>query len=336
MLRHVIVALTLTQVASGQTAEPPVQLRWVAPEGCPSEAYVRERTEALLVRGLDDPGHPALAVVVTVERRASGWRASLELTTPAGRRVRVLGARSCEALADAAALLLALTIDPTARPGEEGPSAAPVDRPVTGISLAMPEKLPSSPITATVAPPTRLQSGERGSPPARRLRGFLGAAFSVQAGGAPGAALGGVGTGGLRWRHMSVVVLASLAASPVAREIAPGSSLRARHGWAALAACGHVVRGRFELPVCGGWFAGAVRAEATGLSASRVLRLPWTGGYLGVGVRYMLHALVGVTLDAHALIPVVRPSFVVEGLGVVHRAAYVAAGGQLGLEIRFP
>jgi hypothetical protein len=37
-----------------------------------------------------------------------------------------------------------------------------------------------------------------------------------------------------------------------------------------------------------------------------------------------------------ALLPVLRPSFVVDGIGVVHEAAPVAASGQLGLEFRFP
>lgn len=333
MLRPILLALT--SLWGEPPPDAPVHLQWSAPEGCPPVEYVRARTEALLGRGLDDPRHPQVDARVIVERRAGRWSAALELATGDGRRARTLRAASCEALADAAALLLAVTIDPTARlAGLAGAvAAAPTDR----APVDVPTDVPVAERPAVVQELARPRpSPPAGARPDRRPHALVGLAFALQGGGAPGLALGAAGAVGLGWRRARLLLLGSYAAPASPRAIAPGARLHTTQGWAALAGCAVFARGRFAAPICGGWFAGSIRGVATGLARAGPLRLPWTGLVVGVGLRVALHRNVAATFDALALVPVVRPSFVVEQLGVVHQAAAVAASGQLGLELRFP
>ncbi|MBA3544959.1 MAG: hypothetical protein H0T76_00600 [Nannocystis sp.] len=349
MLLPLIFALaSSTQGAPEPSPEPQVQVRWTAPVGCPSVEYVRARTEALLGRELEDPRHPPVEASVTIRRQSGGWSASLELATFEGRRRRPLRAGTCEALADVVALLLAVTIDPTARfPSlEAAPDGVqPTDRSPVGIPDAVPvERSPEAPAPAPRQTPPPSPSPSPSPPPSprpapdhrRRLQGFVGAGFTLQGGGVPGLALGAAGSGGLAWARARLLVTAAYAAPVSSSALAPGARLAARQGWAAIAGCGLLVRRRLEVPLCGGWFAGAMRAVGSGLDDGRPVRLPWTGLVLGAGLRYVFHPRIAAAMDVLALVPVLRPSFIVDGLGVVHQAASLAASGQIGLELRFP
>lgn len=339
MRRSLILALASSMGGAPEPSLGPVQVHWSAPATCPAVEHVRARTEALLGRGLEDPRHPQVEASVTIHRRSGAWSAVLELGTREGRRRRTLRAGSCLALADVVALLLAVTIDPTARfpTLEVAPEAIrPVDRGPVGVPEAVPVPAGEAPLPVEPAAP----QPPAGAPsrPARRRGplGFVGAAFGLQGGGVPGLGLAAAGSAGLDWARARLLVTGAYAAPTHAYSFAPGASLAARQGWAAIAGCGLLARRRVELPLCGGWFAGAMRAVASGLDGGRPQRLPWTGLVLGVGLRYVFHPRIAAAVDVLALVPVLRPSFVVEGLGVVHRAAAVAASGQIGLELRFP
>lgn len=339
MLRPALLALAST--IGGPTdppLDPPVRLRWLAPDDCPNAEAVRARTEALLGHGLDDPRHPPVDADIAVRGRAGRWTAALALATRDGRRVRPLRATTCEALADAAALLLAVTIDPTAASSRAllAPSVAPTDRRPT----AIPESVPLPP--RALAPPPRSPAAPARelAPPSARVRArphvFLSASFAAHAGAAPGLALGASGASGLAWRRARLLLTATFAASARSLELAPGARLDARHGAVALAGCRVFARRRVELPLCAGWFGGTIRASASGLDRARPVRLPSTGLLLFAGLRVLLHRHLALALDLGLQVPVVRPSFLVDGLGVAHRAAPVASGGQFGLELRLP
>ena len=102
---RVLLALGLPLVAAVAQA----QVAWEVPEGatCPSEADVRARAESLLA---GSAAEQALAPMRAQVRALEDGTFELSLTSEAGAR-RILG-ESCDVVADAAALIYAMAIDP--------------------------------------------------------------------------------------------------------------------------------------------------------------------------------------------------------------------------------
>ncbi len=128
----VLLLFTLGKGASVRAEPPPAGrehggfvLDWSAPAGCPEPSAVRATVEGLLgsPRGAGAAG--SLAVRATVVRQDDG-RWALTLATVEGRErgERVLEGPTCQAVADAAALIVALAVDPDASPGSIAAHAA--------------------------------------------------------------------------------------------------------------------------------------------------------------------------------------------------------------------
>lgn len=100
------VAVLVVLLASRATAHADVH--WDAPEGCPSAETVRAAIAAQLGRAVE-PGD--VEVELKVARDGDRWRVDLT----AGGGVRTLDAASCDELAEAAALIVAMTIDEAAQ-----------------------------------------------------------------------------------------------------------------------------------------------------------------------------------------------------------------------------
>ena len=113
------VALCVTTVsATGAAAEPAanrVLLRWAAPDECPDDVRLVHDVEALLGQRLPDAGEqpPSLTVHVNVQGSpVRGYAAKLSFASSRGDEDRYLEHPSCEQLLRAAALVVALAIDP--------------------------------------------------------------------------------------------------------------------------------------------------------------------------------------------------------------------------------
>jgi hypothetical protein len=109
--------------ARAQAAEPPIELSWSAPEGCPSRDEVLARTHRHLASA--STAQSGLRAVATVTPVGAGFELTLEL---GGRELdahKQLRVESCEAAARAAALLIALAFDPNASAEERATPAEP-------------------------------------------------------------------------------------------------------------------------------------------------------------------------------------------------------------------
>ncbi len=146
-------------------------LKWTAPAGCPAAAEVKAEVDRLLGASRVQPAK-AIDVSGAVSRDERGtWHVRLE--TPAGgtTRAREIHGASCRAVTDAAALVLALMIDPeavAAAPSASGsasvaPSSTGTDAAApstTGTDAAAPSTTgtdaaaPSTTGTDAAAPPT--------------------------------------------------------------------------------------------------------------------------------------------------------------------------------------
>jgi hypothetical protein len=108
----------------GRAEAPGEAIAWQAPGGCPSADALRARVIEHLGRPLREGEVDAR---LEVARRGAAWRVVMTVQTEAGEGERALEAASCGELAESAALILALTIDPLAGtdPDELARAAAP-------------------------------------------------------------------------------------------------------------------------------------------------------------------------------------------------------------------
>jgi len=123
-----------------RAAEPELALTWQAPAGCPAAADV----EAQFARLIGGPsrlpsGKHIDATAVVRTQAADKWTLDLSTTLDGAPGRRALAGDSCASVSSAAALILALTIDPAA-----------AERALLAPSAPAPEKPPPSPAPAAV------------------------------------------------------------------------------------------------------------------------------------------------------------------------------------------
>jgi hypothetical protein len=179
-------ALALLVPLSARANASAFELAWRAPAACPPREEVLARATRLLGH---EPGatlERPLTVDAVVEQSSDDtWR--LQVTLGEQSPARSVAASSCDELGDAAALLIALSIDPTLDPSATAPAAAPT----APEPAAAPEPTtapPPEPAAAATKPaPIAEPSRAEGAP--WQLR--LGAALALWAGRLPGVAPGG-------------------------------------------------------------------------------------------------------------------------------------------------
>lgn len=331
--------LSLSLRALLASAEPPapsptgpapvglVRIEWDAPDSCPASDDVRREASQFLGQPAD-PGQKKSAsatsetqiqVRARVEEHGTGrWLLTLEIETLSGAIVRRVEAESCAMLASAAALVLAVVLDP-----------ASVLEQVTE-----PTREPTPPTPPAVTP----QPESRPAAPRREpaLGGHARVAFETGFGFLPSVDLGARASLGLRadrWR----VELSGTYLPP--RDVyAPDTTAGARLQLWTLGARGcyapHV--SRFEFPLCIGGELGSMRGDGLGISTPETSRARVSAAVLGVAVVLVVHRLAGLYAGVDGWIALDRPSFEIEDLGVVHEVTAGGVRGSLGIELRFP
>jgi len=352
------VVLALVFVLAGAAPAEGLRLEWEAPSTCPDRAALRGRVAALLGPGLSEGTD--LAATATVRPDAAGWRLDLELVRAAGSERRTVTDRDCAALADAAALMIAVAIDPRALlPAPGGPvpqdrSADPVevvppppvdpppvledrsmgpvpeDRLLVGAPGARVEPVEDSPVPkdSDKDPPRGLQLG---------LRAGAGVGFTRVLP-RPHAALElGLSLAGRGWR----VELNGGFVPPVhgAANGQPAIGGVFRLGFGELRGCGvpELRRAPIGFPLCAGLQVGAMygRGEGSGLEEKLTARALWVATRLGGALRWRPRdGRVGLWLGVDAVVAITRPSFETAGEVMVHEVARVGGQASLGLELR--
>ncbi len=340
-----LVALLLALAAPAQG----LSLDWQAPAGCPEQATVRARVVAMLGAGATSAAD--LTATGRVSATGEGWRLELSLVRAAGREQRTLVDSDCAALADAAALVIAVTIDPLAG------VVLPQERAAVVPEAVVPEVV----VPEVVVPVAR--DGGRGAVPEDRSAGAVpkdralpveeprGTRRRLGLGLRAGGGLGftrilpavhgvlelGLGLEGRRWR----VELNGWFAPPVrgtaSSQPAIGGSFRL--GFAELRGCGVPALRRVPLafPLCAGLQVGAMygRGEGSGLMLRQSARSPWVATRIGGALRWRPRGTrVGLWLSLDAIVAITRPSFATAGKVLVHEAARFGGQATLGFEVR--
>lgn len=362
-------ALALALALAAAFAPAGLDLEWQAPDGCPAAGDVAAATSRLLGRPLDGGGpEERVRARGVVTRQARGFHLDLELQSPAGRDRRSLRDRRCQVLADAAAEIFATAVDPSlavgvppALPPEsdgtwcEGPDPSDMDQSTSTSPTASPPAPPSAPAPAlTPAPaddPLASPAPARGAPddpldapapapapPPDPLRASLRLAGVFDQGSLSGPTGGlGLAFGVMRRGFRVELGFAGLVPREARPDPAQPPGARLSLWTATLRACGVArVRPRLELAGCGGLEAGALLGAGFGVEAARTRAQPWFAVVVGPELAVPVARRSAVTLGVDAVVPLVRPLFVLDGIGPVFRAHPAAFRAVLGVQLRIP
>lgn len=294
----------------------PLDFSWTAPDTCPSRADVLEQ----LSKAVDPKGKelPPLSAQAVVQQDGARWR--LELTTELdGRKgVRQLESDSCDALARAASLVLALTLgEGLARRQAEAEAAAAKPPPAP----AAPPPPPPPPAKPPAAEPRR-------TPLSLWLAATAGAdplgAFS------PGVALGfGFQPSLLR---LGARVEATL---PRTSELASTGQVQGGTFGGAIEACVAPALPPLQFTACADGGITLLVVEGQGTAEDAQASVPLYGLGPSVGVQWLLHEHAFLSLGFASRFFLTRPELVVEGAPQTRRVETASVSGALGAGVRW-
>lgn len=126
-----------------------LELDWEAPDGCSARDATLSNVERLLGTPIDPSAAPLRARAKVNLRPGGGWRLRLVFAAAGGERTRELDARTCDELSQAAAVILALALNPSLG----GDFAAPgVDESMAPSAGASTDSARTPPMVADAAP----------------------------------------------------------------------------------------------------------------------------------------------------------------------------------------
>ena len=340
----VVVLRTSSVVAADRVDAPQLEVQWEGPEDCP----VADFTDAIGHLLADSAVDTALRVEARVEVGPGGYVLRTTFDAGAGRGgTRAFEASSCRTVTQAAALALAIAVDPNVLDRLVAPEPEPDSQPEPEPPVADEPFLPEAPDPPSEPVAPAPEPGPQPSPSqfrtadhelaAPRWRPFLGIAGLIDAGAIPGPGGGLTGTLGAFRRGLRGELTGSYrfdTRSAAANEPAVGGRFAA---WTlGIRACGVPRAGAVEFPLCVGMDAGQTIARATGLDQSQPHRQPWLAGVVAGGLAWPVRPWLALTARASLAVPVLRYDFVVDGAGTVHTMGAVQGRGLLGLEARLP
>ena len=309
----VFVGIAVALVAQRASADD-LALTWRAPEGCPPASAVHEAA----IRGAGDNHAPLDADALVTQEQPDRWSVTIR-TKRAGvaSADRRLDASSCAALADATAVILSLALVPPA------PAPAPVPAP--------------APAPAPVPPPARAPAPDRSPSDLSAYAHPLAVSASVatDATTLPSPAVGG---------HAAIAFLPGRARIEVAggyfaeQSQTTGTSLAGATFTllsTGVRGCWAIVREDVELSPCAGADVQVMSARGFGAARNYDASAAWMSVSGGALLRIPLTSWVALRAQVDAIVPLSRPSFVVEGDGAVHRPAGLGARAGIGAELLF-
>lgn len=302
-----------------------IDVRWEAPAGCPDRDALTARLDARI--GPDAQG-PA-SVHGTVVMSATGYALALELVVAGEASQRALEAATCEELVDAAALIVAVALDPVfavVEPTIAEVIAAPEVAP-TRAPLPAPVAIAATPVDPVVARrrPTMRALG-------LGLRPTIGAWF-----GALPRAAATVGFDVVFPARRSLRAELGVLAIPRQRVTITGGGANLWLASAVLRACFAPAVGRVRPMGCAGITAGAIGGRGFGegiVPDSRVQAWAAITGSAGLGVVITRRFEIVVRGEGH--IHLRQPGFHLEGIGALHRVGATSVTTVIGVQAVLP
>ena len=320
-------------VAAQPTAR--MALNWNGPPGCPSTETVQARVDALLGGDASASSVADVRASGQIERVESGFRLMLTMSVGKNPSSRVIEARTCDELAGAAAIAIALLARSTLReapdpsPSETSPAASPVSTPDRQ------ENAPSKATTHGTRDAAGSKVADSVAPSSARARLVLDAPIGLVGWGSlPSAGLG-VGAGlGIRWKALRASVTAELWQPQTHLVSGFGAHFTLQSG--RTEACLIQAVYGLELAPCLGVALQRLAGSGVGsevLSAKSRSYL-WVSGEAGLFASLPTPGFAHLRFfgEAVVLVSPLRPRFVIDQLGPVHQPALAAPRLDLGCE----
>ena len=296
-----------------------LDLVWKAPEGCPTEADVRASIGNYLGRARFSERIDEVSARAWIEppgRRRARWRLRVVVDLPTGVVERDVEADRCDRLGAAAALVVAVALDPLRVEAQVAPRKAP--------STEAPAPAPPEP-----APPPR-----RVAPP---VVAGLAVGGGVETGlltRVAGLAVGSLSVRAGRFRAaVGVRYLAPRTVRPF--DDPPDAGARIWGAVAHVEACYAPRVRRLQFPLCPRFEAGALRAKGVDLPEVRASTRPVVAAGLSSGLRWHGRHGVGWYLAVTGTAVLLRARFSAEGLGDVYTAGWASLQVAGGLSVEF-
>ncbi len=337
-----ILALVLSAGPAAPVPPPPARagLWWRTVEGCPGAAEGRAHVEHYL----GGPIPPGRRTGVTLDGDAGGFLATIEVDGAS----RSLRSRDCEHLARAAALIVAVGLDPVAVADalpETAPSSAAPTTPVPAPAVPAPETpapAPETPARLPTEPPPLATRPARGDRVARRAEPsrpspthHLNLAGGITRALTPAIA-GSVRLGYALMRGAFRLEADVLYATPrrVAYPEDPEVGGRFQAITAGVRACVAPTAGPVTVPLCAGLEGGPIVGRGFGVEREQRPVDGWIGGQAGAAALFRVHPRLAVSVDGDLAVPFRRPAFHVDGRETLFRSPQVGVRALAGLELR--
>jgi hypothetical protein len=300
----VVVAALLLWTGNAAAQPDALDLAWSGAAGCPSEDDVRARITA----AADGAELGGALVTVVAQRAGRAWRAVVDV---AGER-RILAGASCDEVASAVALVIALALrrehEDAEERGEET-AVAPVRAP------------------EPVAEALRVDGAAAAG---RSLVRFAAAAEAgAELGTLPAIAAVVSGGAGMRWRTIGVWLGASYATSGApAQPDGEFASARVTR----IAGYGRACATVAVVSVCGGAEAGRMAATVASAEDRDAGSGLWVAAVAGAAFAIPLGRTVELGLGSDLVLPLAYPRFSVNGIDRLDTPGVV--GGRIGTSLR--
>jgi len=343
--RAVLLAFALASIAPEVAAQPsaggyspPFQLAYEAPrDRCPDApaflAAIHARTERARLATPDEK-ETAVAITVRIATPPGGPVAGrLEIHEPDGaRQERAVESATCEEVAKALALVVALYLDPDATTAPEPPTPAPQ---------------PPSPTPASVSPPPpRRHEASAETRRAAALELGAGAGGGIAGGIGPAAAplgrafveatIDGARTDGALPPWMRPSVRVSLDVGTSTGEVAAGSQRYLLLAGALRLCPVDLALGRgAHLGPCGALQAGVHRGTSGGVPNARAQDKPWVAPSATLHASLALAEAVTVELEGGVVVPSIRTRFFLAPSTTLWRTPAVAPTGSAAVTLWF-
>jgi hypothetical protein len=312
-----------------------VALSWDAPADCPSAASVQARVATLAgtAKALGSPLQAAATITRDAQRQ---FHLRLVVRRAELTEERVLQARSCDDLAGAAAVSLALLLEAPSTPlpdagadTERRASAAPAE---ARAATTPTESNAADGRPGTAAAESSPSGSENAEP--NSLRWLVqGPRLAWAFGPLPAPSMGFALATGLSVEPWQILLGGSYWLRHTPDGARPGTGARVDRVQASVHVCHALLRGRFALAPCVSASLEHLRARGTGTYVRAVtVGATWVAAGVGlqarVGLTPWLKLLGSADLKLHAA----RPRIVIEGGGAVAELGWLAAELSLGGE----
>jgi hypothetical protein len=343
MLRGILVVVaSLRSLATGDEPSAP-ELQWSAPPGCPDAEHVARRVAAY-------SGSRPRRGSVQVTHTGEEFVAEIVLEHDGASQRRSISAQSCDALAEAVALVIALDperghIDP---PPSDPPPQPVIDEPPPPRVPDRDPAVPAAPRTPPSTPAPERQPPAEATPTRTRASGLrigLGVGGGITYGLVPSIGptiSGSIAVIGKRWRAEA----AGIATIPTHAGLRDGDYVLTADvgsGIAVLRGAWLPPLGPVELPLFAGLDIGALRARGHGGNHPQSQIAPLVALEGGVGIGYAPLPWLAIGVQAAAVFALARPRFAVHAGtaaapqdDVVFRSKAVGVRATGGLEFRVP